>query len=103
MITPTDIRNELHAHIQHGMKVMQVMVWERLGQHGPCTTRQLAEFTGISIFTVRPRVTELLELGLAELCGREGREGVYRQVALTSVTAELAREADARGEQRELF
>lgn len=102
-MTTTDIRNELHVHIRPSVRAFQGIVWELLGQHGPCTTRQLAERSGISIFTVRPRVTELLELGMVELAGREGREGVYRQVELTAVQSDLNAEAAARGEQRLLL
>ena len=52
-------------------------------QRGPATTRALAERTGISIFTVRPRVTELVQIGIAECADAEGREGVYRALPET--------------------
>lgn len=103
MSETTDIRDEMHAHIQPGVQVFQTRVWELLGKFGPCTTRQLAESSGMSLLTVRPRVTELLELGLVELSGRLGREGVYRQVAITTIQKKLAEEAHARSEQREFF
>lgn len=103
MTTTTDIRNEVHAGIRPSVRALQGIVWELLGQHGPCTTRQLSERSAMSIFTVRPRVTELLELGMVELVGREGREGVYRQVELTAVQSDLNAEAAARGEQRLLL
>ena len=45
--------------------------------HGPCTTRQLAEKSAIDILNVRPRTTDLVQIGLVEMIGG-GQEGIYR-------------------------
>lgn len=103
MNTPTEIRDGMFAQIRPSTHQMNSLVWELLGKHGPCTTRQLADRSGLSILSVRPRVTELLQMGLVALTGREGREGVYSQVPSSTFAPEMAAEAVARGEQRLLF
>lgn len=81
---PVDCRNETWESLQTRLDHSRATVWRALLAHGPATTRELAQASGIDILTVRPRVTELVDLFLAELVGgqRDGREGVYR--ALTS-------------------
>lgn len=74
----TEIRDLNWHDIQAQVTGLRASVHAALLRHGPCTTRQLAEASGLSILTVRPRVTELSELGFALCTGREGKEGVYR-------------------------
>ena len=71
---------------------LRKVVHESLLIHGPCTTRELAELTGLDLLVVRPRVTELGQAGLAEVVGRVGREGVW---AAVSVKTALDRMCDA--------
>jgi DNA-binding IclR family transcriptional regulator len=104
MTTPTQIRDDVFAALEPALVGLRLDVFAALQAHGPCTTRQLAEKTGISILTVRPRVHELVDLGLAECSGRDGREGVYR--ALTIDEARRARDTAIeaiQGTQTELF
>jgi hypothetical protein len=68
--TFTGIRSELHGRLQ-GVYCAWIA-------HGPCTTRQLAARAGLDILNVRPRTTELVQMGLVELVDGNGREGVYR-------------------------
>lgn len=74
----TEIRDLNWHDIQAQVTGLRETVYAALLLHGPCTTRQLAEASGISILTVRPRVTELCDLGFALCTGREAKEGVYR-------------------------
>jgi hypothetical protein len=77
---PTDIRKLTWDEIREHLAGPRQMIWEWLVVRGPATTSVIAEGTGINLLTVRPRVTELVQLGFAECIGRERREGVYRAV-----------------------
>jgi len=75
---PVDLRNatweEVCLHVTDDMhRVHQAWL-----EHGPCTTRQLAERSGISLLTLRPRTTDLYKLGLVTLYGRLTNEGIYQ-------------------------
>jgi hypothetical protein len=65
---PIDYRTATWAEILKTVEGKRQHVWRMLEMHGPCTTRQLAQATGIDILAIRPRVTELCQLGLARLC-----------------------------------
>lgn len=96
MSSTTEIRDEVFAEQLPSLRIVQAVVLVHLQNHGPCTTRQLAERSKVSIFTVRPRVCELVDLGMAELVGREGREGVYAAVSSEDLAAKLAEEGSKR-------
>lgn len=78
---PVDYRNENWLNIRNRMQGQRQRVYGELVKHSPCTTRRLAGASGIDLLTVRPRVTELVELGMAECIGGTKGEGVYRAVA----------------------
>ena len=108
-ITPTSIRDLNFRDILGRLCGLRVSVYEALLEHGPCTTRQLAEASGIDILTVRPRVTELYQLGLAvtvmpsDAEAPTPRESTYR--ALTAAEAEdlfRQRQAEAFDPQTQL-
>ena len=100
----TEIRNMNWEEIQRRLEGWRAMVYEALSAHGPCTTGELAAKTGMSILTVRPRVTELMQLGFAELKGQRGKEGIYAAIpqwrALESWKVE--RERKEEGKQLEM-
>jgi predicted ArsR family transcriptional regulator len=101
---PIDYRNTTWDEIQGRLKGDRQACYEGLRVHGPCTTRQLADRIGIDLLTVRPRVTELVQLGLAE-CGDEpGREGIYRALPLWQAMKDFQERARRATEpQLELF
>ena len=76
---PTDFRDATFESIKTGLNESRLKVltlWQSLG---PATTKQLAEKSGASILTVRPRTSDLCKLGLVILANDErGTEGVYR-------------------------
>lgn len=76
-MTSTDIRNENFHHLRSQLVEKCATVLRELAVHGPCTTRQLAQLSGRDILSVRPRITDLKDLGLVVLSGREGGEGIY--------------------------
>ena len=98
-MNPGDYRNLTFSEIEGRLTGLRETVWRGLIQHGPCTTAALAQATCISILTVRPRVTELVQLGLAELDespehhgGANGHEGVYRAIPLVEAADRHERE-----------
>lgn len=87
---PIDYRDTTFRDIQARVHGDRASVLEALQLHGPATTRDLARAMEWDVLSVRPRVTELVQLGLAELVpeqdGRVSREGSYR--ALSTAEAE---------------
>ena len=88
-----DIRNLNWQQLRARIDGVRATVHAALQIHGPCTTRQLAAKIPLDLLSVRPRVTELVDLGFAECVRREGGEGVYRALSYT--------EAHARHQERQ--
>jgi hypothetical protein len=98
---PIDYRNETWESIKRRIAGDRMRVYDAWTKHGPCTTEELFARSGIRILSLRPRTTELMQLGLVELVpvdrcagigGRIDRHkaagGVYRAVSITQ--AELS-------------
>lgn len=86
----TDLRTENWVSIQPQLVGDRLRVYEAWLMWGPCTTRQLAEKTGIDILTLRPRTTELYQLELLVVeCG--GREKTFRAIPRTEWETRAAR------------
>lgn len=112
-MSPATIRDLNWHELQSRLSGLRASVYEALRMHGPCTTRQLAAKAGLDILTVRPRVTELCQLGFASLVDHSphpssisSAEGLYRAHTFAEAAAHHAREqALARGEgvQETLF
>lgn len=73
----TQIKTENFEAIFARVQGLRALCWFALAKHGPGTTRQIAGWTGLDLLTVRPRVTELCDLGFARLAGKQKREGIY--------------------------
>lgn len=87
-MSPIDYRNATWEGIQNRLTGNRLAVLDALRQHGPCTTRSLAAAMDWDILNVRPRVTELFQLGfVADATADETptREGTY--VALSDEEA----------------
>jgi predicted transcriptional regulator len=80
---PIDYRNATWQDIRDRLDKNRREVWRALHARGPSTTRELASHMAWDILNVRPRVTELVQLGFAKLEMDNGRavrrdhEGVY--------------------------
>jgi predicted transcriptional regulator len=77
---PEEIRNLTWEEIHAEMPARRRLVYHALGEHGPATIRELAVAMEWDPYSVGPRVTELYQLGLARLVGRDGRAGKYAAV-----------------------
>lgn len=77
---PVDFRNETFDQVRGRVEGQRAAVLGAWALHGPCTTRELSDRCGISILTLRPRTTELVELGFVRLaeCQPVKGEGTYR-------------------------
>lgn len=68
-----------------GQRALQIRFW--LTKHGPTTDRRIMEGLGFAdMNTVRPRVTELLDLGLLEAVGSTNDHRTGKTVRLVRVT-----------------
>lgn len=100
-VKPVDFRNATWEQIREQLVDMRERVYDALARYGPCTTRCLAEKSGIDILSVRPRVTELYQLKLVELVQPEeldtpvGGEGIYRVVPLAVAQVRFEKQRQA--------
>ena len=93
---PIDLRNETWEQVLDRVTDKRTDVHFLLQIHGPCTCRQLAERANRDILSIAPRVTELFQLGLVELAGKDGTRGIYK--ALDFKTAQERFEARKAGD-----
>jgi hypothetical protein len=103
-LTPEQIRDANWAELKDQVAGdrercwTSLMLWAR-----PITTRQLAARMEMDLLTVRPRVTELVQLGFARCVGKDGHEGLYEAVSLADAQAEHERRRAGVPVQCELF
>jgi len=79
-MSPIDYRNATWDGIQNKIVGNRRAVLDALREHGPCTTRELAAAMDWDILNVRPRVTELVQIGFvvdATSDETPAREGTY--------------------------
>jgi len=77
-----DYRNHTWDHVRAHLSGFRMQTYTAYVHYGPGTTREIAFKSGISILTLRPRTTELLQLGFVEILEgtEDGREAVYISV-----------------------
>lgn len=92
-LKPAELRNATWSQVlEHVTDDMQ-RVHSAYAAHGPGTTREVSEKSGISLLTLRPRTTDLYQLGFVECIDRRGGEGVYVYVPTSDArTAEAWKE-----------
>jgi predicted transcriptional regulator len=65
---PIDYRNETFEQLlARGLVNERLAVYQAFQKHGPGTTREVARKSGIDILNLRPRATELYQLGFLKL------------------------------------
>jgi hypothetical protein len=82
----TDFRDATFEGIRESLNAWRQVVYVAWQAHGPGTTREIAERSGESLLTLRPRSTELLQMGLLSIVGKtksdqaawRSCEGIYR-------------------------
>ncbi|WP_043585343.1 hypothetical protein [Geminisphaera colitermitum] len=98
-MTPADIRNDHHAARRDGHAANRAAVLAGLRAYGPCDTRALAESMQWDVLAVRPRVTELVQAGLAVLDGRNDNGGIYRAATPGEAQATIRSKLQAHSSQ----
>jgi len=99
---PIDLRNETWEMLQARIVGQRLTVLEAWREHGPGTTRELALASGMDILGVRPRTTELVELGLVRLVGRKDHEGIYEYIPAGEAHEMFLSRRDGRAVQTEM-
>lgn len=92
---PEDIRNASWEDLMGQMVGLRFAVWDALMSWGPGTTREVADWADMDLLMVRPRVTELCQLGFARITDKRGHEGVYE--ALPYAVAKRSLEEERAG------
>lgn len=77
-MSPTDIRDRNFEELKNSLEESRARVYRAWLARGAGTTRSVALESGIDLLNVRPRTTELVQLGLLELIRVDGHEGVYQ-------------------------
>lgn len=83
--TPEDFRDQNFESIHGLLESQRLAVYEAWVKHGPGTTREIAVKSGIDLLNVRPRTTELVQIGLVQLSTLNSQlstphEGTYEAV-----------------------
>lgn len=76
-LRPAQLRNLTWLEVRERVSDDMQRVHRAYAEHGPGTTREIAEKSGISLLTLRPRTTDLYQVGMVECIDRRGGEGVY--------------------------
>jgi hypothetical protein len=80
---PVDCRNETWKDVVGRLNSTRARAYEVARMFGPGTTEQMSMAAGMSLLTLRPRICELVQMGLVEMAGDvRGREGIYKAVPL---------------------
>jgi predicted transcriptional regulator len=91
-MTPIDYRNAQWEEIAARLDKNRSAVYHALQIHGPATTRELAAAMSWDVLNVRPRVTELFQLGFVEVVETEIKnEGTYRALGWTDARRNFER------------
>ena len=80
-------RNASFEAIRAQLSGLRQQVYSAYVSYGPGTTREMAQKSGVSLLTLRPRVTELLQLGFVEVVdgSENSREAIYIAIPVDMV------------------
>lgn len=97
-ITGQEIKRQNWQEIKDTLIGPRLSVWRGLSlgylqYRRAITTRECAQLIGMDILTVRPRVTELVQLGFARCAGKQDHEGLYESVGLREAEANFHAES----------
>lgn len=85
-ITGQEIKRQNWQEQRDHLQGFRLTVWQHLSltklNRRPVTTRELAHLMQLDVLMVRPRVTELVQLGFARCVGKEGHEGLYESIGI---------------------
>lgn len=92
-MTGSDVKRMCWAERRARLEGLREAVWCAMTTQVWCamTTREIAAASGLDLLTVRPRVTELCQLGFAECVGHSKQDGLYRRIPIEAARAECER------------
>ena len=91
-----DLRTVHWREIRDHLNPMRRLVHDKLGYLGHATAKEISEYMAADKTSVRPRLCELVQLGLAEPTGvRRNGEHEFRWVALATAEARKREVAEA--------
>ena len=79
-MNPSDLRNANFTTLRATLPAKRAAVLAAFAVYGPATTRQAAGEAGIDILTLRPRATELEQMGLLVCVGNQIQDGIAHGV-----------------------
>lgn len=99
---PTDCRDKTFHTIQGDLSGRLAQVYQAWLDAGPATTRELSNRSGIDILNVRPRTTDLVNMGLVIFSSTVAGEGVYRARTMQEWEAWRSAQLQAIGSSNQL-
>lgn len=108
---PIDFRNETFDMLHQRLTSLRRQAYHHWIEHGPGTTREVAQRCGMDLLTFRPRTTELFQIGLVVVDESASArpqgdgtpaEGIYKARTLEEWQAwyQKEREAAVSGQQQ---
>lgn len=83
-----DYRNATYHDLLQSLSGKREETLRAWRTHGPCTTEALAERSGLSILSLRPRTTELCQMGFVVLADPDAEATTKGAVYRAATTAE---------------
>ena len=77
-MTPAELRNKNYHDLRGELSGQRRAIFAAWLAHGPCRTDELAQQAQMNLLTVRPRTTDLYQMGLVKLVGTAGHHGIYQ-------------------------
>lgn len=91
-MTGAEIKRMNWQELEGQLHGLRLRAWTELRMAAePMTTRDLADCLEMDLLMVRPRVTELVQMGFVRCAGRQDREGLYEAVGWVEARAEWER------------
>lgn len=99
-MTSQEIKSITWQHRRDHLQGFRETVWKglsfaRLYHQRPVTTREVATMLHLDVLMVRPRITELVQLGFARCAKKQGHEGLYEPISLQESQANFERQENA--------
>lgn len=94
---PVDFSRENWQSLRERVSDLREAAWLAWQQHGPGTTEDVAARAGWDVLNLRPRTTELVQLGFVSLVERDrvAKAGIYRALTEAEAMASFRSRQDA--------
>ena len=100
---PIDARTATWDEVRANLTGRRLAAYDAWKCWGPGTTHEVAERSGMSVLTLRPRTTELVQLGFVVMTEMAHKEGIYQAVSEeNAMDAFTTRQMELRGSASQL-